>query len=113
MSDVEFSDNDSCSTTSIESVLLNQDDLLQVIQILLLPDDSEFDFDITRWKDRSITELLTDMYSKFVIEDEYFVTGAEKVLRFINANRQDLNRRKVSLRYFEDVKLKNMIKKVM
>ena len=88
--------SDASSTSSSDSNVsgsLEQDDLLQIIQILMLPAGSLFDLDIARWKDVLVVEMITDLQSKTEIDDCYFTSATAKIITFINTNRADLRRR--------------------
>ena len=113
LSDYNSDASSTTSNDSTESVSLEQDDLLQIIQILMLPAGSLFDLDITRWKDVLVVEMITDLHSKTEIEGCYFASAAAKIITFINTNRVDLRKRRVNLKYFEDEELKNMIKNAL
>ena len=102
------SDNDS-TTSSVATVVFDQEDLLQVIQVLLLPTEHVFDLDISRWKDRTVVELIADLHAKMDIEDEYFASGIVKLLNFIDVNRKQVGRRRVKLRLLEDSHLKDIL----
>mgnify|MGYP001030176148 CR=1 FL=1 len=107
-----MSDCSSCSSSSASSSDSNDDfnnhDLLQIINILLLPQDTKEMMDIVKWKDSDIIDLIERL-------DVYFHNNCDQeldyslIVDFINKNRKPLKKRRVKLSKFDDDKLRENI----
>ena len=79
---------DSSSIASVESSDFDNSQLLQVIQILMLPNVSFIDLELTSCKDKDISELFLDLLDYFVIDLDSVSSGFGKIIHFINGNRK-------------------------
>ncbi len=110
MSDTEsISTSSSSSSSESENVKFDQDDLLDIIAILLLPAGAEEELEITKQKDAELIDLLTQLYKVYEFDDCIFKYGLAKIVSFINLNRKSLGKHKVNLNKIDDDDLKGLI----
>jgi hypothetical protein len=107
----QMSDTSSSSNASSDSDTFNQSELSDIIAILLLPKDAKVDLEITKWKDKDLSELLTLLFENYTFDDCNFKQGFGKIITFINTNRKVLEkkRRVFNLDRIEDDRLYQII----
>ena len=87
----------------------DNNELLQLIQILMLPNDEMVDFDLVEYKDKDLVELFCNLYQEFCIDVDFIGDGMGKIVKWINFNRTQNGKRKFNLNKINDEKLKILI----
>ena len=102
--------NSSTSSSSSSSEDFDENELLQILEILILPINSEAQMEIVEWKDVDIIDLLIRLNDHFNVDDSVIRNSFSKIVSFVNVNRKKgLGKRRVNLTKMEDKNLRSLI----